>query len=209
MNVKPLLDFIAKPESGGDYNIVWGGIAKKDRPPKPLTTMTISEVLAWQDSIDARYQSEAAGRYQIMEDTLRGPDQRRALWNEAGLTLSTVFSEGTQDKLATQLLKRRGLMEYLDGKIDAVQFANNLAKEWASLPVVSGPKKGRSHYAGDGLNKAHVSVDAFLAAVKSVAALPKGERNAPDRSQKPETDNAPGFWASLFTALMGILRGKP
>ena len=101
MNVKPLLDFIAKPESGGDYNIVYGGIHARHRPRKRLVTMTIGEVLDWQDSIDPIYMSEAAGRYQIMEDTLRG------LYSSAGLTLRDLFNERNQDILATQLLKRR------------------------------------------------------------------------------------------------------
>ena len=73
IDCKPLLDFIANAEHGGhpDYNAVWGGIKAKDRPPKKLVEMTIGEVLDWQDMIDPHYKSEAAGRYQIMEDTLR------------------------------------------------------------------------------------------------------------------------------------------
>ncbi len=161
MSVDTLLDFIAKPESGGNFNIVYGGIKKQHRPNVPLTEMTIGEVLSWQDSIDPLYRSEAAGAFQIMEDTLR------TLHVEAGLPKSALFSEENQRKLATQLLKRRGLDKYLAGKMTPEAFANELAKEWASLPVVSGPKKGRSYYAGDGLNKSHVSVEAFLAAVRS------------------------------------------
>jgi len=159
VSIDTLLDFIAKPESGGDFNIVWGSIKTKDRPKKPLTTMTIGEVLAWQDSIDSRYMSEAAGAWQIMEDTLRG------LFLPAGLSSGDLFNETNQRRLATELLNRRGLKKYLAGDIDAATFANSLAREWASLPLVNGPKRGMSYYAGDGLNKSHVSPDAFLAAV--------------------------------------------
>lgn len=158
---KPLLDFIAKPESGGDYNRVWGGIEPKDQPPRALTSMTIGEVLAWQQSIDARYPSEAAGRYQIMEDTLRD------IYQPAGFRTSDKFDETTQDGLAYYLLRRRGYGRFYAGEMDADDFANSLAKEWASLPVVTGPKKGMSHYSGDGLNKSHVSVTAFLEAVRA------------------------------------------
>jgi len=182
MSVNDLLEFIAKPESGGDYNIVWGGIKAADRPKRPLVTMTIGEVLAWQDSIDARYQSEAAGKYQIMEDTLRG------LYAESGMQLSDLFDRNGQDKLATALLVRRGLNSYLDGSISAETFANNLAKEWASLPVVTGAKKGRSYYAGDGLNKAHVGVDEFLDAVRAVRAV--------------ETTAATPAWGALIGQLL-------
>lgn len=184
MNLNPLLDFIKKPESGGDYNIVWARISKSDRPKKPLVTMTIKEVLDWQESIDKRYNSEAAGAYQIMEDTLR------PLPPFAGLLTSDLFNEKNQDKLATVLLKRRGLDTYLAGRMTAEDFANNLAKEWASLPVVTGAKKGRSFYDGDGLNKSHVSVDAFLKAIRSV----KGE---PVRPLPPIT-KPKGFWATLL-----------
>lgn len=159
---KPLLDFIARLESNGDYNTVWGGIAPKDRPPKPLTHMTVQEVLNWQDSIDPHYLSEAAGRYQIMEDTLRGLPVRR----------SARFNEVTQDLLAIKLMERRGLNEYLDDQISAAKFANNLAKEWASLPLVSGPRAGKSYYAGDGLNKAHTKIGPYLEAVKAIRQEP-------------------------------------
>lgn len=182
MNVDALLDFIAKPESGGDFNIVYGGIKKQDRPKKPLTTMTIAEVLAWQDMIDVRYPSEAAGAFQIMEDTLR------KLYAEAGIPATAVFNEATQRALAKQLLRRRGLDKYLAGKMTPEAFANELAKEWASLPVVSGPKKGRSYYAGDGLNKSHVSVDDFLAAVR--AARGPAKQAAP-QDIKPSQPHSP------------------
>ena len=184
MNLNPLLDFIKRPESGGDYNIVWARISKADRPKKPLVTMTIKEVLDWQDSIDKEYNSEAAGAYQIMEDTLR------PLPPFAGLLTSDLFNEKNQDKLATVLLKRRGLDSYVAGRITAEDFANNLAKEWASLPVVSGPKKGRSFYAGDGLNKSHVSVEAFLEVVKAIKV-----------SSPPPITKAKGWLASLITLL--------
>lgn len=159
---KKLLDYIAKHESNGDYNVVWGRIKKEDRPIKPLTEMTIGEVLEWQDRIDPHYPSEAAGRYQILEDTLRG------LYEEAGLSDSDLFDERNQNRLAIQLLFRRGLGHYLEGSITAEKFANSLAKEWASLPCVSGPKKGRSFYGGDGLNRALADVESFLAVVRSV-----------------------------------------
>jgi len=187
MNITPLLDFIKQPESGGDYNIVWGGIKAKDRPNKSLTKMTIKEVLDWQDSIDKKYNSEAAGAYQIMEDTLR------PLPPAAGLLVSDLFNEANQDALATVLLKRRGLDRYLAGGLSAEEFANNLAREWASLPVVTGEKKGRSFYAGDGLNKSHVSVDAFLKAVRDVKVSPS--------LPTPPITKAKWSWASLFKML--------
>lgn len=158
--VRPLLELIAKGESGGNYNIVWGGIKKSDRPKKPLVEMTVQEVLDWQDSIDRKYMSEAAGKYQIMEDTLRGllhivgPDE--------------LFNEENQDRLAIGLMRRRGLDDYLEGRMSIHSFGNNLAKEWASLPVVKGRKYGRSYYSGDGLNESHIKVHEVLEALKEI-----------------------------------------
>ena len=198
--MKALLDFIAKPESGGNYNIVWGGIKKQHRPPRPLVEMTIGQVLAWQDSIDPFYMSEAAGKYQIMEDTLRG------LYSQAGMGLNDLFDEQGQDRLATQLLKRRGLRAYQRGEISTETFANNLAHEWASLPMVTGPKKGRSVYAGDGLNKSHVSVSDFMAAVRTIKTA--SPVSPPPVDHVPVT-RAPSFWADLFAAILAIFgKGK-
>ena len=208
--MKTLLDFIAAHESEGAarklgisaYDVVWGGIKAKDRPPRPLTSMTIAEVLAWQDSIDPFYQSEAAGRYQIMEDTLRG------LWAEAGMRSTDLFDRAGQDKLAVALLNRRGLSGYLSGALTAETFANNLAREWASLPVVSGPKKGKSYYAGDGLNAAGVSVAPFLAAVRGIRAEPPSPdpvTKAPAAPPAVEVP-APTGWAAIIAAIMRLFR---
>lgn len=197
--MKPLLDFIADHESNGDYNIVWGGIKRANRPPKPLTQMTIREVLAWQDRIDPLYRSEAAGRYQIMEDTLRG------LYAEAGMTLDSKFDEAGQDRLAIALLRRRGLDKFLHGYLSVNKFCNELAKEWASLPVVDGPKKGRSYYAGDGLNSAGVDVEPFIAAVQALR--PKIDAK-PDviAAVKPLTDHGTSPWFSIILALLSPFR---
>lgn len=162
MNTKTLLAFIGKYESNNNPNAIWGGIKKSDYPSKPITLMTVGQVLAWQDSIDRKYMSEASGEWQFMEDTLRG------LVKAGVVKTSAVFNRDTQVVLATELLRRRGLNEYLTGKISAETFANNVAKEWASMPVVSGKNKGRSYYAGDGLNKSHTPVDDYLKAIKSV-----------------------------------------
>lgn len=202
MSINTLLDFIAKPESGGDFNIVYGGIKKADRPKKLLTAMTIGEVLDWQDSIDRFYPSEAAGAYQIMEDTLR------PLPAAAGLTMRDLFNEANQRKLATVLLKRRGLDKFLGGTISATQFAQNLSQEWASLPCTISDKKGRpalgqSYYAGDGLNRSHVTIEALMAAVRAVKTDDQ-IRHIPEPA-KPK----PSFWAGIIAAIAALFgKGK-
>jgi hypothetical protein len=182
MTVQTLLDFIGKYESRNNPDAVWGGIAKKHRPPMPVTRMEVGGVLDWQDSIDPLYMSEAAGEWQFMEDTLRG------LYRSAGVTLSDTFDRTTQIKLATQLLRRRGLDDYRAGRMSDVKFAQSLSKEWASMPCTikdrnGRPATGQSYYAGDGLNAAHASIKDFMAAVRSVrhshAKRPASARKAP------------------------------
>lgn len=164
---RPLLELIRAKESRDDYDIVWGGIGAQHRPPRPLTEMTVGEVLAWQDSIDPLYNSEAAGAYQILEDTLRG------LVGQGVVFPGSPFDVFTQDKLGVWLLRRRGLDAFLAGEITPEKFANSIAKEWASFPVVTRVYNGKrmvnpgqSYYAGDGLNKAGTTPQTVLSVLR-------------------------------------------
>ena len=174
--ITPLLDFIGNKESRG-YDDMWRPIIRAGKQPsKPLTQMTIQEILDWQESIDSKFGSEAAGRYQILEDTLRGYNNQRPqdapgnpLYARAGLSTSDLFSPINQDKLAAALIEGRGLSRFLNGTITREEFANNLAAEWASLPLVSGPNTGKSYYAGDSVgNQALTDVASFLAVLDQV-----------------------------------------
>lgn len=189
--MKRLLDFIAKHESRGDYNRIVGLVKNKDYPPKPLTKMTVGEVLDWQDRIDPHYNSEAAGRYQIMEDTLRG------LVRDGVVSLGDTFDAKTQDKLAATLLRRRGWDEWMTGEISTVKFANSVAMEWASLPVVSGPKSGRSYYDGDGQNSAGATRAEYL----DVLAKIRPEINVHTYPDVPDFS-----FSGLFDIIAKILR---
>ncbi|MBW4985066.1 hypothetical protein KZZ07_21205 [Mameliella sp. CS4] len=178
--VEPLLAVLRLHESANDYGAVWGGIKSQDHPPRPLVEMTVGQVLDWQDSIDRLYQSEAAGAYQILEDTLRG------LYREAGVPLTARYDRATQNRLALALLRRRGLDDFLAGRISDAAFALSLAKEWASLPVphdvqVKGRtvRAGQSYYAGDGLNKAHASIEEVMTALRQIRATPQPDPKDP------------------------------
>lgn len=168
MNVKPLLDFIARYESRGDYGIVFGGARPK--PSKPVDRMTVSEVLQWQDeAVAAGSRSSAAGRYQIIRKTLRG------LVAEMHLAGGEMFDAAMQDRMAVILLERRGLRDFAAGKISLETFGNLVAMEWASMPVLTairGAKAnlqpGQSYYAGDGLNASHAPLEGFRAALAAV-----------------------------------------
>lgn len=164
---KPLLELIGGIEAPDGYNQMYG----ERKASLNLGAMTLDEVKALQRKrVKSGIKSSAVGRYQFLHDTLM--DLRKI--NK--LSGSEKFTPELQDKLALSLLNRRGYSKYLKGQISQKQFANRLAKEWASLPVVSGSKRGRSYYAGDGLNKALIQPDAILTALGGISkptAIPK------------------------------------
>lgn len=147
-----LLDTIKKKETQGNYNIFAGDKATANRK---LTNMTLNQIIKAQGN-------KAAGAYQFKPETLR------TLMKDLGLKGNEKFTPAFQDVLATRLLERRGLNDYLAGNLPADAFALNAAKEWASLPVLT-PTKGRvgqvepgmSYYQGYGSNKALMNQDEF------------------------------------------------
>ena len=148
---KGLLNYIGSIEGPAGYDDYYRGVSSG--PPRALSTMSIREVLAWQDSIDAASRSEAAGRYQIMEDTLRG------LVRSEGIDQDRLFDGQTQDELATILLKRRG---WDPTRTDYGNLGDAIAYEWAALPICSGFKAGKSAYDGLAGNHSLTSCEAYL-----------------------------------------------
>ena len=138
--VNDLLTFVQSLEAPGGFNQVSGG-ALED-----LENMTVNEVLDLQRSMirNKETPSSAVGGMQIIRKTLAG------LVESNNLTGDEFFTEDLQRQLGIALMEGRGLQKYLNGKITADQFADNLAKEWAALPL----SNGRSAYAGVGKNKA-------------------------------------------------------
>lgn len=160
MNYTNLLDTIAKGESNGNYNAYYG---HPDNIAVVFTSMSVKDVLAWQTTYVAQGSSSSAvGKYQIVRSTLRG------LVQEMNIKQNTLFDETLQDRLAIKLLERRGLEEYVDGRISREQLAHNLSKEWAALPRVIGDNPTESYYQGDGLNKVQISIDEIFSAIATV-----------------------------------------
>lgn len=155
-----LLDFIAGLETNRQGQAAYETIIgyRNEKPgtlPKPITAMTLEELLAeqkrWVKNLKAP--SGAAGRYQIIRPTLL------SLIQELGVPLSAKFAPDLQDRFGFALLKRRGWDQFAATKLPLRAFGNNLAKEWASWPVLSDVtgahrevKRGESYYAGDGIN---------------------------------------------------------
>lgn len=123
-------------------------------PDRPLTEMTIAEVLDYQRKIRAMGTvSSAVGRYQFIYLTLR------ELVTTHGISDSLVFDGEVQTYLARFLMYQCGFFERARPN---VQLANCLAGVWAALPVVSGPERGQSAYAADGVNRALTAPETVL-----------------------------------------------
>ena len=150
---KPLLDLIASKESGGSYTKLYGGAEKPE-----IITMTLAQVNKFQVQHSKRTGSAAVGRYQFMNVLGQGA--------AVGLKPSDTFSPENQDKMAIGLIeKKRGVtLNMIKSNPDEAMI--RLGMEWAALPM---PKRmrghagmvnaGQSYYAGDGRNKAHISVN--------------------------------------------------
>jgi len=159
-----LLNLIGPLEAPQGYDQVYGG--SRIQPPRPITTITIAEVLEWQDaSVRAGSASSAAGRFQFIRSTLR------SLVSQGHARMTDRFDQATQNRLAVALMERRGLKSYKSNRISSREFGQRLSMEWASLPAMTVDKKGRtakgqSYYAGDGLNKSLVSQERVLAVIE-------------------------------------------
>ncbi|WP_274426731.1 hypothetical protein [Chelativorans sp. YIM 93263] len=184
-----LLDFVRKTETGrsdrASYDVIYGH--KQGKLAKPITSMTLDEVVAAQSTWSHHHGSSAAGGYQFIRKTLRG------LVAELGLRGSQRFDPDLQDRLAWHLLKRRGYDKFMSGRMTKTEFAKQLACEWASFPVLQGTQgqkryvaRGQSYYAGDGLNKALVeprAIESLLDRVSAISDHP--EPPAPSIPQPP------------------------
>lgn len=164
-----LLDLIGSIEAPKGYDTVYAN--KQHLLTKPITEMTLNELIENQTGFTKYFGSSASGRYQFMRNTLL--DLKKTL----KLTGNQIFTPNFQDKLGYELLKRRGYMDWESGKITHDAFMIALAKEWASFPVPYAMKgahrqlaRGQSYYAGDGMNKGLISAtDIWLALQKSLA----------------------------------------
>ena len=123
-------------------------------PESVLTDMTLAEVLDYQRQIRSLGTvSSAVGRYQFIYPTLL------ALVEERNITDTLIFDSEVQTYLARFLMHDCG---FYDADTDLIALGNCLASVWAALPLVSGPQRGQSAYAGDGVNRAFVTPDVVL-----------------------------------------------
>lgn len=166
-------NLIAQEESGDDYNIcnkTKGGL-QVIRDVK-VVDLTISEIQQKQKDRDLF----AVGRYQLIPNTFNGAV------TSLGLDGNAKLDEEMQDKIFDEYLikvKRPKIIAYLEGDGSVEDAMYTSAQEWASIGVEKGKrisdkvvkdkkgkvisrtvryaKGGESYYAGDGLNKSHIT----------------------------------------------------
>ena len=145
-----ILELIREVEANGSYTRVYGGLSQ--RPPRPITSMSIGEVLTWQRNL-GRVTSTASGGYQFIKGTLGDTA------DYLGFSHNRLFDEATQDALASYWVNdcRRQSNERLHA------FANCLAGVWAGFPLVTGPDRGKSRYHDVAGNRARMTAQAYLA----------------------------------------------
>lgn len=167
-------------------------------PPRPLTRMTLGEVLEWQSRVrDSGAPSTAAGGYQIIRATLA------RLVRQNGLDRDALFDPAMQDRLARLLVAECG-----DPGPPSRHPAhgNCLAGIWAGLPLTSGPRKGRSAYRGIAGNRALTRPETVLAVLAgNPVSLPVGplERGAP----APADEAVLAFGAVRLRQVQSAMRG--
>ena len=146
-----VLELVRQLEAPGGYDTVYNGVRLK--PPRPITTMSVEEVLGWQRStVRQGSVSSAAGSYQIVRPTLQ------RLVDQGVVSPSETFDATTQDRLGRHLLRETG---YRAGDTSAAT-ANRIAGLWAALPKVGGTGAGRSVYEGIAGNHALIGAESFM-----------------------------------------------
>ena len=158
---RKLLSVIYDVESDGDYD-QWN-YAAKNIPETPITDMTVEQIMRYQGDENG----PAAGAGQIKFNTFK-----TLLKMDDGLLPTDVFTPEVQDHANNRLLDRRGFNAWSRGEKSSFDFANDLASEWAGLPLVRDTikttgevrKAGESRY---GNNTPGISANNWLSAVTS------------------------------------------
>ena len=159
---RPMLDLIGHTEGtdkGDGYNetLSYGAFTGGD---VDLVSMTLDQIDRLQTEMlqhpKNKFNSSAAGRYQIVRTTRR--DIQKAL----SLDGTLKFDKDMQDRMGCYLLGVRGIDKYLSGRLSEDTLINNLAQEWASLPTT----KGKGHFDGQNAAVGVARVRSVLAEVK-------------------------------------------
>ena len=146
---RDMLDLIGSLEAPEGYDQVYGGV--KLAPPRPITSMTVQEVMTWQRQATKTAVSSAAGRYQVIRETLNG------VVKQGVVSLNERYTPAVQDRIGAYLLAQTG---YRDGD-SSNKVLNRVSDVWAALPRVSGAGAGVSTYEGYAGNHALLDAQSY------------------------------------------------
>jgi len=191
---RPLLDLIGYTEGtderrGYNETLAYGALTGG---PVDLVGMTLDQVDALQGRMlahpDNRWNSSAAGRYQIVRTTLR------EIRDTLGLTGKEKYNEAMQDRMGCFLLGKRGIDLWLAGSMTDSAMINELAKEWASLPT----ERDVGYYNGQ---KARVKSARVLETLAEVRARHAARDHQPDTGE-----TLPGGALAEMTTIEAVTR---
>ena len=167
INDRPFLDLIGGIEGPDGYNdVVMGGLP----PPRPLTEMTIAEVLAHQGDMIDSGEGSAVGRYQFIRKTLK------ELVEIHDINPEIRFNRVTQDFLARLKMEDCG---FYNPDRSSARLGSCLSRTWAALPD---PETGKSYYHGKA-NRALTDVDSLVAALEVRFSAPRPEVDWPEYAE--------------------------
>lgn len=150
---RPFLEFIGYMEGPDGYDEVTN--FAKSQPMRPASQMTLDEVLEFQMLLRQQgSKSTAMGRYQTIYKTLLH------LKTLHGIDGNMLFDKSMQDHLARILMDGCG---FYDTETPLDELGNCLAGVWAAIPMMTGPKRGKSRY--------HSSINAALTTPDVMAAV--------------------------------------
>lgn len=156
VNDRPFLDLIGEIEGPDGYDDIV--LDAPLQPPRPITQMTINEVLEYQRALQLEgSHSSAVGRYQFIRKTLA------YMVDKYEIDGDQLFGKVMQDSLARRMMVK---CDFYEADASESRVGNCLARAWASLPMMSGEKAGQSYYGEVGTNKAHATRSEVLVALR-------------------------------------------
>lgn len=154
---RPFVELLGFMEAPDGYDEITN--YAKVQPIKPISTMTIAEVLDYQRLLRQKgSKSSAVGRYQFIYKTLLARVQ------QYGIDENRLFNKEIQDHLARQEMAQCG---FYDIEKDVGELGDCLAGVWAALPLLTGSERGRSRYEDMQINAALTSPEVIEAVLRA------------------------------------------